>query len=162
MSPQKTPYQSDVIAEIEARGHSVSFGKPLFGGRKMWLLDGYPLGTELSGKGGDVQNVSSAANDYRGVWRHRRLTGKPEKDAAMLLDRHGAVVQAKAADDAHAKARLDADDLRQRLRAAFRVPGGDVQVQFSEVTFSVRVKGATPALAGSLAKAILGVLSEEK
>lgn len=153
----RTPYQQAVIALLEAADHKVEH-KPRRDGTLAWHIDDEPFAVDLR-EGEDVYRVNGGrADNYLTVWRARRFTGNPKKDAAMLLERHRVALAVKAREDAARAREAEREAKEDALLAAFGAPGAAVDVDADGVTLRFRVDDLTTEQAARLGEAINGVL----
>lgn len=145
-------YESEVLALLRV-GHTVEMAKEHENARPTWHMDGVPLGTDLTA-GDHVQPVTGA--EYNSVWRRRKLTGDPKKDAAMLLGRHEAALAAKAAREAKNARLANAYARQAAIHKALAVKGAGVAVN-GDVVVTFQFASLTPEQAAKLGAAVRAV-----
>lgn len=91
-----TDYQKAIAEHIRAAGHSVEW-QPLNSGEEL-RIDGVRACPFRLGR--DRAEAVYEPPGYLTTWRARKLSADPKKAAAALLDRHAAVLRAKAVDRA--------------------------------------------------------------
>lgn len=156
-----TQYQQAIAAAIQAAGHEAAWtATPATRTGALLSIDGRRAGYDERLGVPHVESVDGVGFMEPTRFRGRKLSADPQKAAAALLERFAAAVQAEHDRKARDSANNARDALRERLAAAFVVPGGNVRVESGVVTVSIVLDTLTPETAKRLADAINGALAE--
>ena len=148
-------FEEQVIAILSLKHKIETKPANKYGSRPLLHIDGVPCG-DMS------MPCPRALSVYRWrqgtTFRERRLSTDPTKAATALVERLETYRRTEAKGKLLDEADDRREDLQERLREAFDVPGSRVEVR-GDVEFSFSLATCSEEQAAKLAAAILGVLS---